>query len=102
MNSAIVADAIALRRSHPAVPALDVLELVMRGRQAVPADFGPDGLPPADFALLVAEAFDRGMVPAEWRAWTAHDADAQLRAGLLVVWRADVWPLFVARFGLVG
>jgi hypothetical protein len=100
LTAAIVSDALALRRSHPAVPALDVLELAMKGRQAVPADFGPDGLPPAEFALLVAESFDRAMVPAEWRAWTAHDADAQLRDGLLAVWRADVWPRFVAHFGL--
>lgn len=97
---AIVSAALALRSSHPAAPALDVLDLVMRGRRAVPADFGVDGLPPGPFALLVADALDTAMTAGEWRAWTAPDADPRLRAGLLEIWRAEVWPRFVARFGL--
>lgn len=99
--SAIVSTALALRRSHPVAPPLDVLDLVMQGRCAVPADFGADGLPPAPFALLVADALDSAMTPEEWRVWTAHDADPRLRAGLLEIWRAEVWPRFVSRFDLL-
>lgn len=100
-QSAIVSAALALRRSHPAAPALDVLALVLQGRQAVPADFGADGLPPAPFALLVAEAFDTAMTPDEWREWCQPGMNPKLLAGLLSVWTVHVWPRFAHRFGLV-
>jgi len=64
------------------------------------ADFGVDGMPPAPFALLVADALDSTMTPGEWRVWTAPDAAPRLRAGLLEIWRAKVWPRFISRFGL--
>ncbi|HQC95193.1 MAG TPA: hypothetical protein PK306_05755 [Aquabacterium sp.] len=99
--TAIVVAALALRRSHMAAQALDLLDLAMRRYQGKSTDFGDDGLPPAPFALLVAEAIDTAMTPAEWAAWTALDADAQLRAGLLAVWRSEVWPRFTTRFRLV-
>lgn len=99
---AIVSTALALRCSHAGAPALDVLDLVMQGRHQVAADFDSDGLPPAPFALLVAEALDSAMTPGEWRAWTSDDADPRLRAGLLEIWRAEVWPRFVERFSLLA
>lgn len=98
--AAIVAEALALRRSHPQVPVVDVLDLVMKGRHGPALDFGPDGLPPAEFALIVAEAFDSGMTPGEWRAWTGSGADPKLREGMLAIWRSEVWPRFVDRFAL--
>ena len=74
---------------------------MMQGRQAVPADFGADGALPAEFTLLVAEAFDRGVTLGEWRAWTRVGSDPKLREALIGIWDADVWPQFVAAFGLV-
>ena len=45
----------ALRASHAHASAADVLDLVMQGRQYRLVDFGDHMLPPAPFALLVAE-----------------------------------------------
>lgn len=67
----LAAEVLTVRRSHPHVPALDVLDLVMKGGRQLPEsdDVAP---PPAPFALVVAEAFDRGMTADEWRQWTSR------------------------------
>lgn len=95
----IAAEAIALRRSHPQAPALDVLDLVMTGHHHQRIDF--DGLaPPAPFALVIAEVFDRGTDVDDWARWSAPGADPALRSTLLGVWTTEVWPKFLERYSL--
>jgi len=95
---AIVAEALALRESHRHASALDVLDLVMQGRQDRLLDFGEHMLPPAAFALLVAEAVGDHMSPAEWEAFTGPKADASLRSTLQLQYALNVWPKFLQRY----
>lgn len=94
---AIAAEALALRASHPRAPVADVLDLVMRGRDCRVIDFGELADPPHPFALLIAEAFDTVMTPRGWTGMIAR-CDAGQRAGLIGVWRAQVWDLFLRRY----
>jgi hypothetical protein len=92
--------AAALRRSHPHVTARQLLDLVLDQRTGAVADFGAAIAPGHPFALLVAEAFDRGMSPDEWAAWTSPGADPLLVTALLQVWHSEVLPRFAAAYGL--
>ena len=98
--AAITREALALRASHPWAPALDLLDLVMRARHGATLDFGSDGIPPVRFALIIAEAFDRGMTPLEWAAFTGPTADPAFRTSVLQIWHSEVWPRFVDRYRL--
>ena len=93
----LATETLTLRRSHVHAPALDVLDLVMKGRQQLP-DFGDLALPPRPFALMVAEAFDRGMSVDDWALMTGSRADPQLRTTLLGIFASEVWPRFVQRY----
>ena len=95
---AIVSEALALRASHGHASARDVLNLVMQGRQERLIDFGEHMLPPAPFALLVAEAVGDHMSPAEWEAFTGPNADANLRSTLQLQFALNVWPKFLLRY----
>jgi hypothetical protein len=95
----IINEALALRRSHPHAPAVDVLDLVMKGRLPWLEDFFDDLEPPAPFALLVAEAVDDIMTAAEWRGLTGPNAEPRVRAALAQLYRESVWPRFVKRYG---
>lgn len=95
----LVAEVLTVRRSHPHAPALDVLDLVMKGRHQLP-DIDDIALPPAPFALVVAEAFDRCFAKDEWARWTIPPADPALSAAMLFAWRTEVWPKFVERYSL--
>ena len=95
---AIVNEALALRTSHGHASAQDVLDLVMQGRQNRLLDFGEQMLPPAPFALLVAEAMGDHMSPAEWEAFTGPKADANLRSTLQLQFALNVWPKFLQRY----
>lgn len=88
----IVDAALAVRRSHPTVPALDVLDLAMQGQRGTDPDFdGPAGdatVPPAPFALLLRDAFDPGFPEAELatrQGWASQGA-------------ADRWEAVLDRF----
>lgn len=94
---AIAAEALALRVSHPHAPVAGVLDLVMRGRDCRLIDFGDLADPPHPFALLIAEAFDTVMTPREWKGMITR-CDAGQRAGLIGVWRSQVWDLFLRRY----
>lgn len=96
----LVAEVLEVRRSHPHAPALAALDLVMKGRGQLP-DIDDIAPPPAPFALVVAEAFDRCFAKDEWARWTIPPADPALSAAMQVVWAAEVWPKFVQRYGLV-
>jgi hypothetical protein len=105
---AVVKAAVSLARTHPQAPALDVLDVVMRGRADQVLDFSdptsPHGSlagPGTPFAQLVAAAFDEAMTPAEWKAYTGAPADADMRDGCLQIWRVYVTPRFAARYGVV-
>jgi hypothetical protein len=95
---AIVNEALALRISHGHASAQDVLDLVMQGRQNRLLDFGEQMLPPAPFALLVAEAMGDHMSPAAWEAFTGPKADANLRSTLQLQFALNVWPKFLQRY----
>ncbi|HEX6017068.1 MAG TPA: hypothetical protein VFZ28_03110 [Burkholderiaceae bacterium] len=97
---AIVNESLALRRSHAHASAADVLDLVMQGRQGRLLDFGDQMLPPAPFALLVAEAMGDHMSADEWEAFTGPKADASLRATLQLQYALNVWPKFLERYGI--
>ena len=95
----LAAEVLTVRRSHPHAPALDVLDLVIKGGRRLPEidDIAP---PPSPFALVVAEAFDRGMTVDDWRRWTVPPADPALMVALRDVWLSEVWPRFVQRYGV--
>jgi hypothetical protein len=99
--------AVALRRSHPHAPALDVLDLVFEGGGGVGCDFSctaSDGRalvhPRGAFGQLIAEAFDRGMTPAEWMQLTGPSAAPELVEALDRIWATYVVPRFGSRFGV--
>jgi hypothetical protein len=94
----IITESLALRASHAHASATDVLDLVMQGRQYRLVDFGDHMLPPAPFALLVAEAVGDHMSAAEWEAFTGPKADASLRATLQLQYALNVWPKFLERY----
>lgn len=95
---AIVDECLALRGTHAHAPARDVLDLVMQGRQGRLVDFGEQMLPPAPFALLVADALDDLMSSADWAACTGPKADASLRSALRLQFALNVWPKFLQRY----
>jgi len=95
----IVAETLALRRSHPHALAVDVLDLVMRGRLGQRIDFG-DVSPVSGFGLIVVEAFDKGMPPGDWVGLLGPRGDPNVRATLLQIWADDVWPEFERRYRL--
>jgi len=100
IGQAIVSEALALRASHAHAPAADVLDLVMQGRRYRLVDFGDHMLPPAPFALLVAEAVGDHMSADEWEAFTGPKADASLRATLQLQFALNVWPKFLERYSV--
>jgi hypothetical protein len=97
---AIISEALALRVSHSHVPAIEVLDLVMQGRRHRLIDFDDNMIPPAAFALLVAEAMGGGLSAAEWEALTGPKADTIVRATLQLQYALNVWPKFLVRYSL--
>jgi ABC-type branched-subunit amino acid transport system substrate-binding protein len=91
--------AVALRQSHPQVPPLEVLDLVMRQHSGSVADFGDATWPTAPFGQLLAACFDRGMSPDEWRMIDTSP-DQQFVDALHTVWGDVVLASFAARYSL--
>jgi hypothetical protein len=77
-----------------------VLDVCLRQRSCSVDDFGPAIEARQPFALLVAEAFDQVMTPAEWAAAANPNADPVLVHGLRQVWRVHVLPRFASAYGL--
>jgi hypothetical protein len=96
----IAAHALLMRRQELRLPALEVLDQVMRGRGGRPIDFANLALPPSPFALLVAEAYDRGMLPCDWAGLLRPSAPARVHELLRQIWADEVWPKFVVRYSL--
>lgn len=98
----VASAAVALHRTHPQAPALEVLDVVMRQRVGSLRDFGESTRAGSDFGGVLAAAFDRGMSPEEWRIVNHRNADPALIAALLSVWRDEVLPAFAARYSLTA
>lgn len=96
---AIVAEALVLRRAQPALPVLDVLDHVMRGRYGRRIEFGELATPPAPFAYLLAEAFDC-MPRSDWEGVWRCNGHNNVRPFLLKVMAEEVRPQFVVRYSL--
>jgi hypothetical protein len=94
----VVAEALALRQSHPHAPATDVLALVLKGRDVAAIDFGELAIPPEPLGMLIAEACDSVMDLAMWRGVTGPDAPAEAREAVVRIWFEEVWPLFLAAY----
>ena len=95
---AVIDEALKVRASHPAVPTMDILDLVLQGRRTRPFNFGAIS-PVSPFGLLVVEAFDRGMPVSDWIGFYRYP-DPRVIAALNDIWRKDVWPAFTAHFGI--
>lgn len=96
----IGARALLLRRQVPRLSAVQVLDEVMHGHHGRWIDFGELALPPAPFALLVAEAFDTGMLPCDWAGLMRRGSPPRVREVLLQIWADEVWPKFRVRYSL--
>jgi hypothetical protein len=85
-----------LHRSHPSAPPVDVIDLVMKGRQGQRLNFIEIGVrcasladPSSEFGQAVERALDEAMSAAEWAAFTSDRADPLLRDACLDVWRSS-------------
>jgi hypothetical protein len=96
--AAVIDDALKVRASHPAVPTMDILDLVLQGRRTRPFNFGAVS-PVSPFGLLVVEAFDRGMPESDWIGLYRYP-DPLVIAALDDIWRKEVWPAFTAHLGI--
>lgn len=92
-----MAAALALRRTHPTAPALDLLDLVMPERWGSLDDLGAHLHPTTPFGQLIAAAFDRGMEPEDWRLIDCA-AEAALVDELSRIWKTEVLSNFAARY----
>lgn len=97
---AIVARALLLRRQEPGLSALEVLDQALQGHHGRFIDFGDIARPPAPFGLLMAEAFDRGMLPCDWVGLLASQSHPKLETVLHQIWADEVWPQFLVRYSL--
>lgn len=93
-------EALALRMSHPHAPALDVLDLVMPNRTGTLTSVGAEIEPATPFGFLLAEAFDTGMAPEDWRLVTHPNTPPGVVAALRGIWTGEVVPKFAKRYGL--
>lgn len=90
------------RRLVPHVDALKVLDAVMQGRQVQLERIEPGVLAPCtQLGDLLAEAFDRGMTPDDWRLVTNPNTPAAARSALRTVWESQVLASFAARYGQI-
>jgi len=92
--------ALAVRRAHPRMSALAVLEACLREREGRVLDFGAAITFGSPFAMIVAEAFDRAEPKRDWSAINRPGADRLLIAGLRHISQAEVMPAFARHFDL--
>ena len=92
--------AVALQKSHPSAPAIEVLDVVMRLRVGRLSDFGDSIKPATPFGFLLAEAFDTGMASQDWNLVTHPNTPPQTVAALTQAWEAEVLAKFAAHFRL--
>jgi len=92
--------ALAIHGSHPRAPALGILDVCLRQRNGRVSDLGPAVEAGEPFALLIDDAFDKGITRDEWPWVKSPLADPKLVAALRQVWKTEVLPRFAAHFGL--
>ncbi|MES2787203.1 MAG: hypothetical protein V4684_17185 [Pseudomonadota bacterium] len=98
----VVATALLLRRSQPGLPAIEVLDQAMRDWIGRRVDFGDLATIPNPFAMLIAEAFEGGMLPSDWEGMWRFNPSPRLRCLLSDIWAYEVWPKFAARYSQWG
>jgi hypothetical protein len=96
-TSSIVETAAALRRQHPEMQAIEVLDRVL-GRPGLPRIDASLMNPGSHLGGLIAEAFDPVMTPSEWAAWAGEGSDVLIHDALLKVWREEILPRVDARY----
>jgi hypothetical protein len=74
-----------------------VLDLMMQVRHRRRYDIGPNMLPPAPFAYLVAEAVGGPMSASEWES-VCRQLDPRALAHMRVTCVPDAWPKFMKRY----
>ena len=102
----IIAIALGTHVTHPRAPALDVLDLAMKGHEGCDLDFqaGPghafaDWLdPPSPFGDLLRLAFAPDITVEQTALW--HSDDVLLAEGFREMWDADVVQPFAQRYML--
>jgi hypothetical protein len=92
--------ALAVRRGHPRLSAIEVLEVCLRQRAGRVSDFGGAVTIGSPFAMIVAEAFDQDEPKRDWHAINRPGADPMVVADLRQIWRVEVLPAFARHFGL--
>lgn len=107
----VVSEALALVKSHPDVPALDLLDLVMHGRHGEDIDFDAPGEvfgdwtdPPSPFGELLRRAFAADEIgPGASGFWLSDDPDpavATAQDALVDHWQEVVIERFAQRYRL--
>ena len=99
---AFVAAALALARSHPQAPALDLLDLVMQVAQVTAADLGDHMHPSAGSGSCWPPRSTSGCRPAGWLAWTGPATDPVLRAAMLQISKHEVLGSSAALYAVSG
>jgi len=82
------------------VPALDIPNVCLRKRTGRVSGFGPAVGPGEPFALLIADAFDKGITRDEWLWVDSPLADPKLAEALRQLWKTEVLPRFAAHYSL--
>ena len=90
--------AVQLHQTRPEAPALEVLDLALKG--LAPAELDDDIVHPASpFGQVIAAAFDTQMTPEEWAAWAGEGSERSISDALLRCWHEEVLPKFWSRYG---
>lgn len=110
----IVSEALSLAKSHPHVPALDLLDLVMQGHHGDDLDFDAPGNqgfgdwtdPPSPFGELLRQAFAANEIgPGAAGIWASEDPDPAVvtaQDALVDHWQEAVVERFAQRYRLWG
>lgn len=92
--------AVAFRQANPASSPLEALDAGIDQRTSLLWNFGEAIQPATPFGLLIAEAFDKGMAPDDWRLATHPNTAPRVRAILMDLWQTEVLAKFAAHYGL--
>lgn len=92
VGRAVIKEALELHSRYPAVPALEVLDVVMKDRRGIELVFGDLVNDPDDpFVLLVTEAFDH-LMPDHLRRWLKAEPTDDIRSDDTIGEAWELWP----------
>lgn len=81
--------------------ALDALDAAMEGVRCKLVDFEPGVVAPCTpMGDVLAEAFDKGMTPQDWRLATHPNTPREVKALLRKLWETEVLSRFAERYRL--